>query len=155
MEELFNTIKSTCQETFAGRGSGPPNTPAVIPASAIIKESWISKRSRTFQEWRSRYFICTSTTIYTFRHGPCSSYDTKTATEIIDLLDIKSVNTPAGAGSTSFEIELLSGLSFHFISANAQLSESWRTEIQRLVRERVARVYSDDEESKLLEETDR
>ncbi|KRX04053.1 hypothetical protein PPERSA_12500 [Pseudocohnilembus persalinus] len=70
----------------------------------IIKEGWLEKESKYLKQWRSRWFVLTSNSIYSFKDQKIY----KGPTEVIPLSTITTIKSTDDETSkeNSFKIEL-------------------------------------------------
>ncbi|CAD8051147.1 unnamed protein product [Paramecium sonneborni] len=88
----------------------------------IMKEGWLEKESRVFKTWRKRWFVLTTTTLYTFKGEKQYS----NPTEMISLSTISTIKSCQEETNkeNTFKIDTPE-TTFYLMSNNSQEKEVW------------------------------
>ncbi|CAD8043699.1 unnamed protein product [Paramecium primaurelia] len=88
----------------------------------IMKEGWLEKESRVFKSWRKRWFVLTTTTLYTFK----AEKQYSNPTELIPLSTISTIKSCQEETNkeNTFKIDTPE-TTFFLMSNNNQEKEAW------------------------------
>mmetsp|Transcript_33105 Transcript_33105/g.65709 ORF Transcript_33105/g.65709 Transcript_33105/m.65709 type:complete len:128 (+) Transcript_33105:181-564(+) len=98
----------------------------------ILKEGWLSKRSRTVKEWRKRWVVLTATHIYSFKKSNELAYPTE-AIPLRECSTVKSAEEEA-ANECGFRVDTRDRVYLFVADSNSE-KEAWIGHIgRRMVR---------------------